>query len=89
IENTSNNYISDLSVVDDMESIEVAYYNGSTGPAFVAGSTSLVVDSTTIGTTTEQVSPTEYNVDIASHGTVVFRSKGTVVDTATGHIINT
>ncbi len=89
IENTSNNYISDLSVVDDMESIEVAYYNGSTGPAFVAGSTSLVVDLTTIGTTTEQVSPTEFNVDIAPRGTVVFRSKGTVVDTATGHIINT
>ncbi|CAH7341992.1 conserved hypothetical protein [Vibrio chagasii] len=89
IENTSNNYISDLIVVDDMESIEVSYYDGSTGPAFVAGSTSLVVDSTTIGTTTEQVSPTEYNVDIAPHGTVVFRSKGTVVDTATGHIVNT
>lgn len=89
IENTSNNYISDLSVVDDMSTIEVGYYDGTTGPAFVAGTTSLVVESTTVGTTTEQISPIEYSVDIAPHGTVVFRSKGTVVDTATGHIINT
>ncbi|WP_048667423.1 hypothetical protein, partial [Vibrio crassostreae] len=56
---------------------------------FVAGTTSLVVDSTTVGTTTEQISPIEYSVDIAPRGTVVFRSKGTVVDTATGRIINT
>ncbi|CAK1741548.1 putative repeat protein (TIGR01451 family) [Vibrio crassostreae] len=89
IENTSNNYISDLSVVDDMSTIEVSYYDGTTGPAFVAGTTSLVVESTTVGTTTEQISPIEYSVDIAPHGTVVFRSKGTVVDTATGRIINT
>ena len=89
IENTSNNYISDLSVVDDMSTIEVSYYDGTTGPAFVAGTTSLVVESTTIGTTTEQISPIEYSVDIAPHGTVVFRSKGTVVDTATGRIVNT
>ncbi|WP_086970295.1 DUF11 domain-containing protein [Vibrio coralliirubri] len=89
IENTSNNYISDLSVVDDMSTIEVSYYDGTTGPAFVAGTTSLIVDSTTLGTTTEQISPIEYSVDIAPHGTVVFRSKGTVVDTATGRIVNT
>ncbi|YCO02348.1 hypothetical protein ACB087_01520 [Vibrio sp. VNB-15] len=89
IENTSNNYITDLSVVDDMESIQVAYYDGTEGPAFVTGSTSLEVESETIGSTAEQISPTEYSVDIAPKGTVVFRAKGTVVDTATGNIVNT
>lgn len=89
IENTSNNYISDLSVVDDMGTIEVVYYDGSTGPAFVAGTTSLVVESESLGSSAEQISPTEYKVDIAPKGTVVFRSKGTVVDTATGSIVNT
>ncbi len=89
IENTSNNNINDLSVVDDMSTIEVEYYDDTTGPAFVSGTTSMMVESTTVGTTAEQISPTEYSVDIAPHGTVVFRSKGTVVDIATGQIINT
>ncbi|MEZ9289870.1 DUF11 domain-containing protein [Vibrio lentus] len=89
IENTSNNNINDLSVVDDMSAIEVEYYNDTTGPAFVSGTTSMAVESTTMGSTAEQVSPTEYSVDIAPHGKVVFRSKGTVVDTATGRIVNT
>lgn len=89
IQNTSNNNINDLSVVDDMSTIEVEYYDDTTGPAFVSGTTSMVVESTTVGTTAEQISPTEYSVDIAPHGTVVFRSKGTVVDTATGRIVNT
>ncbi|QLK49226.1 hypothetical protein DR996_30395 [Vibrio owensii] len=89
IENTSNNYITDLSVVDDMSSIQVGYYDGTTGPAFVDGSTSLEVESQTIGSNVESVSPTEYNVDIAPKGKVVFRAKGTVVDSATGAIVNT
>nr|WP_186175251.1 DUF11 domain-containing protein [Vibrio jasicida] len=89
IENTSNNYITDLSVVDDMSSIQVGYYDGTTGPAFVDGSTSLEVESQTIGSNVESVSPTEYRVDIAPKGKVVFRAKGTVVDTATGAIVNT
>ena len=53
IENTSNNYITDLSVVDDMSSIQVGYYDGTTGPAFVDGSTSLEVESQTIGSNVE------------------------------------
>ncbi|WP_104041547.1 DUF11 domain-containing protein [Vibrio hyugaensis] len=89
IENTSNNYITDLSVVDDMSSIQVGYYDGTTGPAFVDGSTSLEVESQTIGSNVESISPTEYSVDIAPKGTVVFRAKGTVVDSATGAIVNT
>ncbi|MFV8430638.1 hypothetical protein ACNO6Y_08560 [Vibrio owensii] len=89
IENTSNNYITDLSVVDDMSSIQVGYYDGTTGPAFVDGSTSLEVESQTIGSNVESVSPTEYSVDIAPKGKVVFRAKGTVVDSATGAIVNT
>ncbi|WP_373408815.1 hypothetical protein [Vibrio jasicida] len=89
IENTSNNYITDLSVVDDMSSIQVGYYDGTTGPAFVDGSTSLEVESQTIGSNVEAVSPTEYSVDIAPKGKVVFRAKGTVVDSATGAIVNT
>ncbi|HGY9597156.1 TPA: hypothetical protein ACOJPH_004870 [Vibrio campbellii] len=89
IENTSNNYITDLSVVDDMSSIQVGYYDGTTGPAFVDGSTSLEVESQTIGSDVESVSPTEYSVDIAPKGKVVFRAKGTVVDSATGAIVNT
>lgn len=56
IENTSNNNINDLSVVDDMSAIEVEYYNDTTGPAFVSGTTSMVVESTTVGSTAEQVS---------------------------------
>ncbi|AUW05726.1 hypothetical protein C1N51_18770 [Vibrio campbellii] len=89
IENTSNNYITDLSVVDDMSSIQVGYYDGTTGPAFVDGSTSLEVESQTMGSHVESISPTEYRVDIAPKGKVVFRPKGTVVDTATGAIVNT
>ncbi|WP_411198144.1 hypothetical protein [Vibrio campbellii] len=89
IENTSNNYITDLSVVDDMSSIQVGYYDGTTGPAFVDGSTSLEVESQTIGSHVESVSPTEYSVNIAPKGKVVFRAKGTVVDSATGAIVNT
>lgn len=89
IENTSNNYITDLSVVDDMSSIQVGYYDGTTGPAFVDGSTSLEVESQTIGSDVESVSPTEYSVNIAPKGKVVFRAKGTVVDSATGAIVNT
>ncbi|WP_374222446.1 hypothetical protein [Vibrio sp. B1ASS3] len=89
IENTSNNYITDLSVVDDMSSIQVGYYDGTTGPAFVDGSTSLEVESQTIGSNVESVSLTEYSVDIAPKGKVVFRAKGTVVDSATGAIVNT
>ncbi|WP_155647778.1 DUF11 domain-containing protein [Vibrio sp. CUB2] len=89
IENTSNNYITDLSVVDDMSSIQVGYYDGTTGPAFVDGSTSLEVESQTIGSNVESISPTEYSVDIAPKGKVVFRAKGTVVDSATGAIVNT
>ncbi|WP_408740063.1 hypothetical protein [Vibrio owensii] len=89
IENTSNNYITDLSVVDDMSSIQVIYYDGTTGPAFVDGSTSLEVESQTIGSNVESISPTEYSVDIAPKGKVVFRAKGTVVDSATGAIVNT
>nr|WP_155399548.1 DUF11 domain-containing protein [Vibrio campbellii] len=89
IENTSNNYITDLSVVDDMSSIQVGYYDGTTGPAFVDGSTSLEVESQTMGSHVESISPTEYSVDIAPKGKVVFRAKGTVVDTATGAIVNT
>ncbi|KIP76853.1 hypothetical protein SN10_03830 [Vibrio harveyi] len=89
IENTSNNYITDLSVVDDMSSIQVGYYDGTTGPAFVDGSTSLEVESQTIGSNVESVSPTEYSVDIAPKGKVAFRAKGTVVDSATGAIVNT
>ncbi|WP_330142925.1 hypothetical protein [Vibrio campbellii] len=89
IENTSNNYITDLSVVDDMSSIQVGYYDGTTGPAFVDGSTSLEVESQTMGSHVESISPTEYRVDIAPKGKVVFRAKGTVVDTATGAIVNT
>ncbi|WP_399426272.1 hypothetical protein [Vibrio campbellii] len=89
IENTSNNYITDLSVVDDMSSIQVGYYDGTTGPAFVDGSTSLEVESQTIGSNVESVSPTEYSVNIAPKGKVVFRAKGTVVDSATGAIVNT
>ncbi|HHB1595647.1 TPA: hypothetical protein ACN976_003818 [Vibrio campbellii] len=89
IDNTSNNYITDLSVVDDMSSIQVGYYDGTTGPAFVDGSTSLEVESQTIGSNVESVSPTEYSVDIAPKGKVVFRAKGTVVDSATGAIVNT
>ncbi|WP_409580314.1 hypothetical protein [Vibrio owensii] len=89
IENTSNNYITDLSVVDDMSSIQVTYYDGTTGPAFVDGTTSLEVESQTIGSNVESISPTEYSVDIAPKGKVVFRAKGTVVDSATGAIVNT
>ncbi|MEF1201384.1 hypothetical protein QTO12_12575 [Vibrio owensii] len=89
IENTSNNYITDLSVVDDMSSIQVGYYDGTTGPAFVDGSTSLEVESQTIGSNVESVSPTEYSVDIAPKGKVVFRAKGMVMDSATGAIVNT
>nr|WP_155399259.1 DUF11 domain-containing protein [Vibrio campbellii] len=89
IENTSNNYITDLSVVDDMSSIQVGYYDGTIGPAFVDGSTSLEVESQTMGSHVESISPTEYSVDIAPKGKVVFRAKGTVVDTATGAIVNT
>lgn len=89
IENASNNYITDLSVVDDMSSIQVTYYDGTTGPAFVDGTTSLEVESQTIGSNVESISPTEYSVDIAPKGKVVFRAKGTVVDSATGAIVNT
>ncbi|HDM8226696.1 TPA: DUF11 domain-containing protein [Vibrio campbellii] len=89
IENTSNNYITDLSVVDDMSSIQVGYYDGTIGPAFVDGSTSLEVESQTMGSHVESISPTEYSVDIAPKGKVVFRAKGTVVDSATGAIVNT
>ncbi|WP_409930960.1 hypothetical protein [Vibrio owensii] len=89
IENTSNNYITDLSVVDDMSSIQVTYYDGTTGPAFVDGTTSLEVESQTIGSNVESISPTEYSVDIAPKGKVAFRAKGTVVDSATGAIVNT
>ncbi len=89
IENVSNNYIADLHVVDDMETIIVDYFDGTEGPAFVTGTTSLVVESESIGSNVEQISPTEYSVDIAPKGTVVFRAKGTVVDSATGNIVNT
>ncbi|NIY86018.1 DUF11 domain-containing protein [Vibrio campbellii] len=89
IENTSNNYITDLSVVDDMSSIQVGYYDGTIGPVFVDGSTSLEVESQTMGSHVESISPTEYSADIAPKGKVVFRAKGTVVDSATGAIVNT
>lgn len=89
IENVSNNYITDLHVVDDMDTIIVDYFDGTEGPAFVTGTTSLVVESESIGSNVEQISPTEYSVDIAPKGTIVFRAKGTVVDNATGKIINT
>ncbi|MFV8458193.1 hypothetical protein ACNO5M_24270, partial [Vibrio owensii] len=89
VENISNNFINELVVEDQMTAIETTYVDGTSGPAFMPETTSLEVDSTTIGSSTERISPTEYHVDIAPKGKVVFRAKGIVVDTATGVIVNT
>ncbi|PSV22575.1 hypothetical protein C0W44_04330 [Photobacterium leiognathi subsp. mandapamensis] len=88
ITNTSANIINDMIVNDDMSAIETKYRDGSTGPAFVKGSTKFVVDTVPQGAQVEAQTESQFLVDLLPKQTITFKVTGKVVDSANGMIQN-
>ncbi|MBL4831169.1 MAG: DUF11 domain-containing protein [Aliivibrio sp.] len=88
IENSSDNYINDMLISDDMAAITVKLIDGSVGPAFEAGTTEIKVIDSTTGTIINKVDDRSASIDIPSRGKVTFSIKGMVSDKAIGDIQN-
>ena len=88
IENTSDNFINDMLVSDDMSAITVKYSDGSSGPAFIAGTTVMTLLNSTTGTIIDRIDDVSANVDIPPNGNIEFRLVGQVIERATGFIQN-
>ncbi len=88
ITNTSDNIINDMVVNDDMSAIAVKYRDGSTGPAFVKGSTKFIAETVPQGAQVEAQTDSQFLVDLLPKQTITFKVKGKVVDSANGMIQN-
>ncbi len=88
ITNTSDNIINDMVVNDDMSAIAVKYRDGSTGPAFVKGSTKFIVETVPQGAQVEAQTDSQFLVDLLPKQTITFKVTGKVVDSANGMIQN-
>ncbi len=88
ITNTSDNIINDMVVNDDMSAIAVKYRDGSTGPAFVKGSTKFIAETVTQGAQVEAQTENQFLVDLLPKQTITFKVTGKVVDSANGMIQN-
>jgi len=88
IENTSDNVINDMLVSDDMSAIQVTYSDGSTGSAFIPGTTVMTLLDGTTGTIVDKIDDVSANVDIPVLGKIEFRLVGKVIERATGFIQN-
>lgn len=88
IENSSDNFINDMLVSDDMSAILVKYSDGSSGPAFIPGTTIITLQSSTAGTIIDRIDDISANVDIPPNGKIEFRVEGKVIDRAIGFIQN-
>ncbi|WP_318515081.1 hypothetical protein [Photobacterium leiognathi] len=88
ITNTSDNIINDMVVNDDMSAIAVKYRDGSTGPAFVKGSTKFIAETVPQGAQVEAQTDSQFLVDLLPKQTITFKVTGKVVDSANGMIQN-
>ncbi len=88
ITNTSDNIINDMVVNDDMSAIAVKYRDGSTGPAFVKGSTKFIAEAVPQGAQVEAQTDSQFLVDLLPKQTITFKVTGKVVDSANGMIQN-
>ncbi len=88
ITNTSDNIINDMVVNDDMSGIKVKYRDGSTGPAFVKGSTKFIAETVPQGANVEAQTESLFLVDLLPKQTITFKVTGKVVDSANGMIQN-
>ncbi|WP_318453993.1 DUF11 domain-containing protein [Photobacterium leiognathi] len=88
ITNTSDNIINDMVVNDDMSAIAVKYRDGSTGPAFVKGSTKFIAETVPQGAQVEAQTESLFLVDLLPKQTITFKVTGKVVDSANGMIQN-
>ncbi len=88
ITNTSDNIINDMVVNDDMSAIAVKYRDGSTGPAFVKGSTKFIAETVPQGAQVEAQTESQFLVDLLPKQTITFKVTGKVVDSANGMIQN-
>ncbi|WP_318522625.1 hypothetical protein [Photobacterium leiognathi] len=88
ITNTSDNIINDMVVNDDMSAIAVKYRDGSTGPAFVKGSTKFIAETVPQGAQVEAQTENQFLVDLLPKQTITFKVTGKVVDSANGMIQN-
>ncbi|WP_305405682.1 DUF11 domain-containing protein [Photobacterium leiognathi] len=88
ITNTSDNIINDMVVNDDMSAIAVKYRDGSTGSAFVKGSTKFIAETVPQGAQVEAQTESQFLVDLLPKQTITFKVTGKVVDSANGMIQN-
>ncbi|WP_318510076.1 hypothetical protein [Photobacterium leiognathi] len=88
ITNTSDNIINDMVVNDDMSAIAVKYRDGSTGPAFVKGSTKFIAETVPQGAQVQVQTESQFLVDLLPKQTITFKVTGKVVDSANGMIQN-
>ncbi|WP_318422696.1 DUF11 domain-containing protein [Photobacterium leiognathi] len=88
ITNASDNIINDMVVNDDMSGIKVKYRDGSTGPAFVKGSTKFLAETVPQGAQVEAQTENQFLVDLLPKQTITFKVTGKVVDSANGMIQN-
>ncbi len=88
ITNTSDNIINDMVVNDDMSAIAVKYRDGSTGPAFVKGSTKFIAETVPQDAQVEAQTESQFLVDLLPKQTITFKVTGKVVDSANGMIQN-
>ncbi|WP_318487013.1 hypothetical protein [Photobacterium leiognathi] len=88
ITNTSDNIINDMVVNDDMSAIAVKYRDGSTGSAFVKGSTKFIAETVPQGAQVEAQTDSQFLVDLLPKQTITFKVTGKVVDSANGMIQN-
>ena len=88
MKNTSNNYIFDTRVSDDMSVIQVEYADSTLGAAFVPGSLSFTPSQIGQGSSAKPISDSEYEVDVAPGSEIIFNVSGTVSENAVGDIQN-
>ncbi|WP_172634431.1 DUF11 domain-containing protein [Shewanella violacea] len=88
MKNTSNNYIFDTLVSDDMSAIQVEYADSTLGAAFVPGSLSFTPSEIGKGSSAKPTSNSEYEVDIAPGSEIIFNVSGIVNENAVGDIQN-
>ncbi|AQS38510.1 conserved repeat protein [Shewanella psychrophila] len=88
MKNTSNNYIFDTLVSDDMSTIQVEYADSTLGSAFVPGSLSFTPSQVGQASSAKPISDSEYEVDVAPGREIIFNVSGIVSENAVGDIQN-
>jgi uncharacterized repeat protein (TIGR01451 family) len=88
IANTSKVNIYQKDLVDDLEKVMVRLADGSEGPAFVTGSTSLTTKDIPATSTANKIDDNTWQLTIPPGDTLTFNASGIVVDHAVGLITN-